>query len=51
MQVKVGDRLGMITGAKPPYILILLDGDKHATPHHPTFEIEYLKPSQVSLLR
>ncbi len=41
MQVKVGDRLGMITGARCQYLLILLDGEKGSTPHHPTYEIDY----------
>lgn len=41
MQVKVGDRLGVITGARLQYLLILLDGDNQSTPHHPTYEIDY----------
>lgn len=51
MRVKVGDRFGMITGARLQYLLILLDGDKHSTPHHPTYEIEYIPQPIESLLR
>ncbi|HHF7341033.1 TPA: hypothetical protein ACPSKZ_000700 [Legionella anisa] len=50
VQVKVGDKLGVITGTHGFLLMILLDGDKHATPHHPTYEIEYCYKSQESLL-
>lgn len=42
MQVKVSGKLGMITGTQNAHLMILLDGEKHATPHHPTYEIDYL---------
>ena len=36
------DRKGIIIGARGPYLLIRLDGDKQAMLYHPTWEIEYL---------
>lgn len=37
-----GPRLGTITGASGAHVTIRLDGDKHANPFHPTWELEYL---------
>lgn len=48
---KVGGRVtaygkpGIITGANGAYLLIRIDGAKHALPHHPTDQIEYLDKS------
>lgn len=35
-------RLGTITGADGGHIRILLDGDKHDMPYHPTWKLRYL---------
>jgi hypothetical protein len=37
-----GERLGTIKSARGGYLMILLDGDKHAGTFHPTWKIEYL---------
>jgi hypothetical protein len=50
MEVKVGDRLGVITGTHQARLMILLDGDKQSMPHHPTYEIDYRTTPQ-SLLK
>ena len=38
-------REGTITGTMGAYLLIRLDGEQHAKPYHPTWEIEYLAPT------
>ncbi len=35
-------RDGTITGAQGGHLMIRLDGDKHAHPYHPTWELELL---------
>lgn len=35
-------RLGTITGASGGHLGVLLDGDNHPLPFHPTWELEYL---------
>jgi hypothetical protein len=40
-------RLGTITGASDGHLSIRLDGEKHANPYHPTWEIEYLDPAST----
>jgi len=34
---------GTIRSARGGYLMILLDGEKHAGAYHPTWELEYLK--------
>lgn len=38
-------RLGTITSARGGSLRIRLDGEKHAAPYHPTWELEYLTPA------
>lgn len=35
-------QLGTITAARGGYLMIRLDGEKHAGPYHPTWGLEYL---------
>lgn len=35
-------KLGTITGAESGHLLIKLDGERHANPYHPTWELRYL---------
>lgn len=35
-------RFGTITGTSGPHLLIRLDGEKHARPYHPTWQLRYL---------
>lgn len=42
--------LGTITGASGGHLDIRLDGQKHASPFHPTWEIEYLADDGKALL-
>lgn len=44
-----GPRFGTIKSAKGGYLRILLDGDKHAGTYHPTWKIEYLEETPVSV--
>ncbi|MGW4803085.1 hypothetical protein [Kitasatospora sp. NPDC004272] len=37
-----GRQYGTITSFRGPYVRIRLDGEKHALPFHPTWELEYL---------
>lgn len=40
-QAKPG-KLGTITGARGPHLLIRLDDEKASHPYHPTWELRYL---------
>lgn len=35
-------RFGTITGARGAHIRVRLDGERHASPFHPTWQIRYL---------
>lgn len=35
-------KLGTIEGSNGAHVLIRLDGQNHANPYHPTWELEYL---------
>ncbi|GGC90804.1 hypothetical protein [Chelatococcus reniformis] len=35
-------RLGTITGTRSGRLLIRLDGERHSSPFHPTWELRYL---------
>lgn len=37
-----GERYGTIVGTSVASLMILLDGERHPAPYHPTWEIEYL---------
>lgn len=37
-----GERFGTIKSARGGYLMILLDGDKHAGTFHPTWKLEYV---------
>lgn len=41
-------RLGTIVSASNGRINVRLDGDKHALPHHPTWEIRYLDAPKIA---
>lgn len=41
-------RLGTITGAASPHLRVRLDGDRHSLPFHPTWQLEYLDPCEVT---
>lgn len=40
-RVKFKDRMGTITGANGPHLLITLDGDNFAGSYHPTWKVDY----------
>ncbi len=46
-RVRVDGQEGMITGCRGQYVLIRLDGAKHAFPYHPADGIEYLPVKQA----
>lgn len=35
-------KFGTITGAKAGRLMIRLDGNRHSTPYHPTWQLRYL---------
>lgn len=35
-------KFGTITGTNGPHLLVRLDGEKHARPYHPTWQLDYL---------
>jgi hypothetical protein len=39
---------GEIVGSSGPHLLVQIEGDDGPVPAHPTWEIEYLVPSEVS---
>lgn len=41
-------RLGTITGASGGRLLIRLDGEKHATPFHPTWKLALLDQNECA---
>lgn len=40
-------KFGTIRSAKHGYLMIVLDGEKHTRPYHPTWKLEYLESSSV----
>lgn len=40
-RVTVDGRPGVITGARDARLTVRLDGDKHTTPCHPTWRVDY----------
>lgn len=46
----IAAQLGTITGASGGHLSIRLDGQKHANPFHPTWELEYLSAADASPL-
>ncbi len=41
-------RMGTIVGAGPgPHLMIRLDGEKHARPYHPTWELIYWDDGEI----
>lgn len=43
-----GNELGTIFGTSGPHLRIRLDGKKHSTPFHPTWELRYLEAAAVA---
>ena len=41
MRVRFGERPGKITGARGPYLMVLLDGETRSRPCHPTWRMSY----------
>lgn len=39
--------LGTIVGTNGPHLRIVLDGEKHVMPYHPTWKIRYLDDPKV----
>lgn len=38
-----GPKRGTITGAKDGFVLVMIDGEGLALPHHPKWKLEYLE--------
>lgn len=38
-------KFGVITGVEGAHLMIRLDGEKHAYPYHPTWELRLLEPT------
>lgn len=41
-------KLGIITGTRGPYLLVRLDGYKHSSSYHPTWQLRYLDAALVA---